>query len=533
MLLTPSLRLQGMQTLQAVDKQLRETISCRAKIGSVAPRAALRRDQPATNPDRPLVAGSMQPLQPRRRDSAAAPLVAKAATTSIDNLGFPEQAVSLEPVLLAAAVAALGAFCFGFHLGVLNGPLAAIAGELGFAGQPALAGAVVSSCLAGAALGSLGGAGLAQRFGRKGTLLLDVIPLFLGAFLCATANSFAWIVTGRVIVGIGIGLASGLVPLYISEIAPPEVRGAIGSLNQLTICLGILAALVVNVVFPPTAWRVMFWLATIPAGLLAFGLLFVPESPRWLFANDKLYEAQMAAARLWGPSGPALLSEGRPSAPGGQGAPQKPGLFKLLTTKSVVISMLIFVFQQFAGINAIIYFSSSVFAQAGVQSGALASAGVGATNVFGTLIAGSLVDRAGRKQLLLVSFLGMAASMLCMSAGLALPQLAAISGNIALFGTLAYVLSFAVGVGPVPGILVSEINSNAIRGSAVAMAMVTHWVCNYAIGQLFLPVVAKFGVSTVYLGFAGICVLAAVFVMVAVLETKGRSLDEIARLMGN
>jgi len=463
---------------------------------------------------------------PQRRQPLAQP--PKVGSRSFDPT--PYAATSYANVQFAVFVACMGALCFGYHLGVLNGPLPAIAAELGFAGQPVLEGMVVSTCLAGAAVGSLTGAKLAQRFGRKGTLLLDVIPLFLGAFLCATASSFNWLIAGRVVVGIGIGLASGLVPLFISEVAPPEIRGQMGSLNQLTICFGILGALLVNVILPPASWRIMFWIATLPALFLAFGLLFVPESPRWLFGSGQTNEAQLAAARLWGPDGPLMLSDGRPSAPGSASG-KKPGLFTLLTTKSVLISCFIFAFQQFAGINAIIYFSSSVFAQAGVKSGALASAGVGAINVFGTLVAGQLVDRAGRKQLLLVSFLGMAAAMMCMSAGLALPQLASISGAIALVGTLAYVLMFAVGVGPVPGILVSEINAAAIRGSAVSFAMVTHWVCNFAIGQLFLPATNQFGVSTVYLGFAAVCILAALFVQTAVLETKGKSLEEIEALM--
>lgn len=470
------------------------------------------------------MSGLMLPL--RRQPLKDAPQV---ATRTFDSSSYA--ATSYANVQLAVLVACMGALCFGYHLGVLNGPLSAIAAELGFAGQPLLEGMVVSTCLAGAAVGSLTGAQLAQRYGRKGTLLLNVVPLFTGAFLCASANSFNLLIAGRVIVGIGIGLASGLVPLFISEIAPPEIRGQMGSLNQLTICLGILGALLVNVVFPPTAWRTMFWIATLPAAVLLFGLLFVPESPRWLFANGQTNEAQMAAARLWGPEGPAMLSDGRPSAMGNAAKRKRPGIFSLLFTKSVVISCLIFAFQQFAGINAIIYFSSSVFAQAGVKSGALASAGVGAINVFGTLVAGQLVDRAGRKQLLLVSFLGMAAAMMCMSAGLALPQLASISGNIALVGTLAYVLMFAVGVGPVPGILVSEINAAAIRGSAVACAMVTHWVCNFAIGQLFLPATSIFGVSAVYLGFAGVCILAALFVQTSVLETKGKTLEQIEAAM--
>ncbi|EIE25526.1 general substrate transporter [Coccomyxa subellipsoidea C-169] len=469
-------------------------------------------------------------LEPKRDYSQVA---CSAASADLSDLSESPQPASLTPVLWAVSIASFGALAFGYHLGVVNGPLNAIAADLGFAGNASLQGTVVSSLLAGAAVGSLGGSGLADSLGRKATLLLTSIPLLAGALLAATAGSLTSIVAGRVLSGVGIGLASALVPLYISEIAPTKVRGSLGSINQLVICIGIVAALVVNVVIPATSWRTMFYLASIPPILLAVGLTVTPESPRWLYSKGRTQEAEAAAEKLWGPSGPGELTEGssKTDVEGGSSAQEPVSMGELLGNKGVRIGCAIFLLQQFSGINAIVYFSSSVFAQAGITNAALASAAVQMTNVLMTMVAASLMDRAGRKQLLTLSFSGMGLSMLAMAAGLGIKQLSGLSSSVAIVGTVAYVVSFALGAGPVPGLLVPEITPARLRGKAVSLALATHWVFNYAIGQLFLPALAAVGVSGVYLFFAFICALTVVFTNSQIVETKGRSLDEIEKLM--
>lgn len=432
---------------------------------------------------------------------------------------------SLRPVLLAVIVASFGAFAFGYHLGVINGPLEAIAADLGFAGDVAKQGLVVSSVLAGATVGSLSGSGLADGLGRRGSLLLTALPLLTGALLSATATQLQTMLAGRLAAGVGIGLASALVPLYISEIAPTSVRGSLGSVNQLAICLGILAALVANVYIPATAWRTMFALAALPPVLMAAGMFFSPDSPRHLAAKGKLKAAEEAAVRLWGAQGVAQLA-----GEGGSGKETAaPGLLEVLTCRPVLLGCALFVFQQFTGINAIIYFSSTVFKQAGIASSALASAAVGAINVVGTLLAAGSVESAGRKQLLTVSYTGMGVAMVAMAAAMSIPALASYSGPLALTGTLAYVLAFAFGSGPVSGLLVPEMTPAKYRGRAVSLAMVTHWACNFAVGQLFLGLVAAHGLAAVYGGFAAMCLAAVLFINALLPETKGRSLEEIER----
>ena len=319
---------------------------------------------------------------------------------------------SLAPVLAVVGVASLGAFAFGYHLAVVNGPLDAMAASLGFAGDSAKQGLVVSTLLAGAAAGSLAGSAAADALGRRGGLVATAAPLALGAAACATAAGLPSLLLGRALAGLGIGLASALVPLYISEVAPARVRGALGSVNQLVICVGILGALLANVALPATAWRSMFGVAAVPAVLLAAGMALAPESPRWLASRGEAGAADAAARTLWGPAGPAELAAAAAAPKAGAAPPARLSAKELASSRGVLTGCALFALQQFAGINAIVYFSSSVFAKAGITNGAAASAAVGAVNVAGSALAAALMDKAGRLTLLTASFGGMAAAML-------------------------------------------------------------------------------------------------------------------------
>uniref|UniRef100_M4CWP3 Major facilitator superfamily (MFS) profile domain-containing protein n=1 Tax=Brassica campestris TaxID=3711 RepID=M4CWP3_BRACM len=425
-------------------------------------------------------------------------------------------------VLPFVGVACLGAILFGYHLGVVNGALEYLAKDLGW---------IVSALLAGATVGSFTGGALADKFGRTRTFQLDAIPLAIGAFLCATAQSVQTMIVGRLLAGVGIGISSAIVPLYISEISPTEIRGALGSVNQLFICIGILAALIAGLPLAanPLWWRTMFGVAVIPSVLLAIGMGFSPESPRWLVQQGKLTQAEKAIKTLYGKEKVVELVRDLSNSGQGTSEPEAGwfGLFSSRYWKVVSVGAALFLFQQLAGINAVVYYSTSVFRSAGIQSDVAASALVGASNVFGTAVASSLMDKMGRKSLLLTSFGGMALSMLLLSLSFTWKALAAYSGTLAVVGTVLYVLSFSLGAGPVPALLLPEIFASRIRAKAVALSLGMHWISNFVIGLYFLSVVTKFGISSVYLGFAGVCVLAVMYIAGNVVETKGRSLEEI------
>jgi len=320
----------------------------------------------------------------------------QAADGELDELVATKQTGSSSRgiVLPAVGVACMGAILFGYHLGVVNGALEYIAKDLGFAADPILQGWVVSSTLAGATVGSFTGGSLADKIGCRRTFQLDAIPLLIGTLLSANAAGFQAMVIGRILVGFGIGVSSGVVPLYISEVSPTEIRGALGSVNQLSICVGILLALLAGLplVSNPAWWRSMFLIATIPTVLLFLGMVYSPESPRWLYKQGRIAEAETSARRLWGTakleSALADLKESNSDA----GASEDAGwgdLFSRRYRKVVGVGMSLFLFQQFAGINAVVYFSTNVFRSAGIASDVAASALVGAANVVGTAVASS------------------------------------------------------------------------------------------------------------------------------------------------
>ncbi|KAL8034469.1 hypothetical protein ABFX02_12G030900 [Erythranthe guttata] len=431
------------------------------------------------------------------------------------------QVKSSESVLPYVGVACLGAVLFGYHLGVVNGALEYLAKDLGFAENTVLQGWVVSALLAGATVGSFTGGSLADKFGRTKTFMLDAIPLTVGAFLCATAQSIETMIIGRLLSGIGIGISSAIVPLYISEISPTEIRGTLGSANQLFICIGILAALVAGL--PLAGNPLCYPICTIGTwnGVLSRKSLMA--------LSGKISEAEVSVKRLYGKERVAEFMSDLDAA-GQDSSEPEAGWFDLFSSryrKVVSVGAALFLFQQFAGINAVVYYSTSVFRSAGVTSDVAASALVGAANVFGTTIASSLMDKKGRKSLLLISFAGMAASMMLLSLTFNWTVMAPYSGTLAVLGTVLYVLSFSLGAGPVPALLLPEIFASRIRAKAVALSLGMHWISNFVIGLYFLSVVNKFGISAVYLGFASVCLAAVVYISGNVVETKGRSLEEI------
>ncbi|KAI3712142.1 hypothetical protein L1987_70691 [Smallanthus sonchifolius] len=436
------------------------------------------------------------------------------------------------PAFPHVLVASMSNFLFGFHIGVMNGPILSIAKELGFEGNSILEGLVVSIFIAGAFIGSAGAGYVVDRLGFRRTLQVDTIPLILGAILSAQALSLDQLLWGRFFIGLGIGANAVLVPIYISEVAPTKYRGSLGSLCQIGTCTGIIASLCLGVFSEsdPHWWRTMLYIASVPGFILAFGMQFAVDSPRWLCKAGKLDDAKEVISNLWGPSEVDKSIEEFQSVLKNDGGDLDSRWSELLEephSRVALIGGTLFVLQQFAGINAVLYFSSLTFKDAGVTNGALASLYVGLTNFAGALCALYLVDRQGRQKLIIGSYLGMAISMFLVVYAISFPMDEELHNNLSILGTILYMLTYAIGAGPVTGLIIPELSSSRTRGKIMSFSFSVHWVCNFLVGLFFLELTEKFGVAPVYGSFGAVSILAALFSYSFLVETKGRSLEEI------
>ncbi|TKY49974.1 plastidic glucose transporter 1 [Spatholobus suberectus] len=319
------------------------------------------------------------------------------------------------PHVLAAS---MSNFIFGYHIGVMNGPIVSIARELGFEGNSFIEGLVVSIFIAGAFIGSISSGSLVDRLGCWLTFQIDSIPLILGAIISAQAHSLNEIIGGRFLVGLGIGVNTVLVPIYISEVAPTKYRGALGSLCQIGTCLGIITSLFLGIPSEndPHWWRTMLYIASIPGILVALGMQFAVDSPRWLCKAGRINDAKTVVRELWGASEVDSAIEEFQSVSKNDGSDLDSRWSEILEephSRVAFIGGTLFVLQQFAGINGVLYFSSLTFQEVGVESSALASLFVGLTNFAGALCALYLIDREGRQKLLIGSYLGMVYILFC------------------------------------------------------------------------------------------------------------------------
>ncbi|XP_038879457.1 probable plastidic glucose transporter 2 isoform X2 [Benincasa hispida] len=438
----------------------------------------------------------------------------------------PSWSLSLPHVL----VATLTSFLFGYHLGVVNEPLESISADLGFNGNTLAEGLVVSTCLGGALIGSLLSGWVADGVGRRRAFQLSALPMILGAGMSAMTKTLAGMLLGRLFVGTGMGLGPPVASLYITEVSPAFVRGTYGSFIQIATCLGLMAALLIGIPVKEIVgwWRTCFWVSTIPAALLALAIVFCAESPHWLYKQGRTEEAETEFEKLLGGSHvKSALTELSKFDRGDE--PDDVELSELLFGRHlqvVFIGSTLFALQQLSGINAIFYFSSTVFKSAGVPLN-LANVCVGISNLAGSVIAMLLMDRLGRKLLLLWSFSGMAVAMALQVVAGSYHSSDSRAVYLSVGGTLMFVLMFALGAGPVPGLLLPEIFPSRIRAKAMAICMSVHWVINFFVGLLFLQLLEKMGPQLLYSGFATFCLIAVVFVKRNVVETKGKSLQEI------
>ena len=433
-------------------------------------------------------------------------------------------------VYLAAAFAALGGLLFGYDTGVISGAVIFIKRDFALATFPQEL--VVSVVLAGAAVGALTGGRLADRFGRRLTLVATSIIFIAGAILCAVAPSLKVLVVGRAIVGLGIGLACTTVPVYISEVSPPKARGWQVSLFQLAITVGILGAYLVDYAYAESAqWRWMLGLAAVPGAILGLGMLFLPESPRWLAEKGKTEAAHSVLARIRGTTDVhAEMEEIRSSLRQAHERGSWSDLLIAALRPALIIGIGLAIFQQITGINTVIYYAPTIIQSAGISSAAgaiLATAGIGLVNVIMTIVAMWLIDRAGRRPLLLTGIGGMIVTLVVL--GLAFRMMAANAtlAWIAVVTLMAYVAFFAISLGPIFWLLISEIYPLKIRGLAEGTAAATNWIFNLLVSITFLTLVEVLGPSWTFWLYGLLAIAAWLFSYYLVPETKGRTLEEI------
>jgi len=389
---------------------------------------------------------------------------------------------------------------------------------------------VVSSVLLGSLVGAVVGGILADRLGRRRLLILTALVFGLGAIGAALAPGTAWLLAARVVAGTAIGIASFVAPLYISEIAPVDIRGKLVSINQVALTSGIVISYLVDYAFAGSqAWRWMFALAVIPAAAFGIGLIFIPNSPRWLVDRGHADQARAVLKRIRGPE----QVEGELSEIQHSVAQQKGHWSELLSPllrPAMIVGIGLANAQQITGINTVIYYAPTIFRFAGLSSASvaiLASVGVGVVNVVLTLVAMQLIDRVGRRPLLLVSLAGMALSLFVLGLAFSLPQLSGSLGWIAVASLMVYVGSFAVGLGPVFWLMLSEIYPLRIRGRAMSVGTIANWSANLLVALSFLTLTQVLGKPATFWLYGVVSIGAWLFAFFLVPETKGRSLEGI------
>ena len=431
-------------------------------------------------------------------------------------------------LLIFSTAAALGGLLFGFDTGVISGAIHFI--KIEFNLNAYQEGFAVSNLMVACVIGALLAGPIADWTGRKKVLILCAVLFTVSAILSALPRSFTELVIARFIGGMGVGMASVVSPMYIAEISPAKIRGRLVALNQLAIVVGILLSYFSNWVLVDTGinnWRYMLVAEILPAITFLVGLFFIPESPRWLTKEGLEKEALDVLNVVAGAANADHeLQEVKKSL-----AEKKTSLKELLhpsLRRVLIVGILFSLFAHITGIDTIIYYGPIIFLESGFKtdSALLASVMIGITNLIFTFVGMAMVDKAGRKFLLLVGLAGMGISMMlvgfCMQSDI-------ISAKWTLLWIMTYIASFAMSIGVVIWVYLSEIYPTRVRGQALSVATMVLWLGNVILTQLFPVMMERFGGGTFYI-FSFICLLAFIFTWTMVKETKGVSLEEIEEM---
>jgi SP family galactose:H+ symporter-like MFS transporter len=431
-------------------------------------------------------------------------------------------------VVVWAISATLGGLLFGYEMAVISSALLFVRQDFGLGGFEQ--GALVSVVPLGAMVGGLLAGRVADALGRRRTLMLVAALFVAGTMLAVVAPSYGVLLIARAITGVAVGAVSSTVPVYVSEIAPPGVRGRLVTLNQLMITLGILVAYCVGLAFSGSRdWRAMFAVGLVPSVLLLAGMLRAPETPAWLAARGDTERAREVLLRAVDAENAERMLDDlrRRRAQLGRGVGVKT-LLRSPAAPALLIGVTLAAIQQFAGINAVIAYAPSIMERTGLSASnsILYSIAVGVTNVAATVVAVRLVDRRGRRPLLLASTAGSFAALALLGVTFEAP-LGDWGTWLSLVGLLAYVTSFAVGLGSTFWLLIAEIFPPEVRAAGAGTATAANWLSSFVVGLLFVPLADSIGQGPTFWLFACVCALGFVFVRRYVPETSGRTFGEI------
>lgn len=462
----------------------------------------------------------------------------------------PERA-NMAFISLIVATATIGGFMFGYDSGVINGTQKGLEAAFGL-GRLGI-GVNVGAILIGSSIGAFTAGRLADSIGRRNVMILAAILFLVSALLAGAASTSALFIIARIIGGFGVGAASVISPVYISEVTPASVRGRLSSIQQVMIITGLTGAFVANFALARyaggstahfwlgyAAWRWMFWLQAIPAAIYFIGLLFIPESPRYLVVKGRDDRAREVCARLFGAEvGDRKVAEIRASLAKDL---HKPKLSDLIDKTTGRIRPILWtgiglaVFQQLVGINVVFYYGATLWQAVGFTEDNALQINIlsGVLSIAACLFTIAVIDRVGRKPLLLVGSAGMAATLAVVAfafsravGGGTNVSLPAPYGLVALIAANLYVIFFNLSWGPVMWVMLGEMFPNQIRGSGLAVSGFAQWIANAAISVSFPTLALTPGLSPTYFGYAAFALISFFFVRSMVHETRGRELEQM------
>jgi len=421
-------------------------------------------------------------------------------------------------------IAAFGGLLFGYFTGIISGPMLFIDQDMTL--KPFQEELIVSTVLIGALIAAWCGGFFTDRFGRKFSLMTSCVLFIVGNFFLTFANGVTELIVGRFISGFGVGLVSMTVPMYIAEMSPAKYRGMFVSFNQLAVVIGILFAFSISYALSLSGnWRGMFAWGFFPCILFLLGLFFIPETPAFLVSKGRGDKAKHLLKKIRPAESFETIFHKEAKITHAHEV-KWAHLFDPNVKKAIFVGIGISIFQQITGINIVFYYAPKIFEMAGFSgapSATLATFGLGVVNVIMTIVALWLLDKAGRKPLLVIGVAGMALSLIALGLTFLMNDGVAVD-IMAIISLMFYVSFFAFSLGPIAWLIISEIYPLSIRGRAMGLATFSNWLMNYIVSLSFLSLVGWIGSGGTFLLYAAITILALWFIIKKVPETKGKSL---------